>query len=309
MIEQFTDQRFRADSLGVIETANEICAEYQAQGYNLTLRQVYYQFVARGLLANKDANYKRLGSIINDARLAGLMDWSYIQDRTRNVRGGFGGYSGPGAYIESVADGYVEPIWRGQQYRPEVWVEKDALVDIVGQACGPDRVPHFSCRGYVSQSEMYAAAKRMQSYRNRGLTPVVIHLGDHDPSGIDMTRDITDRLALMSLGSVEVKRIALTMAQIEQYSPPPNPAKLTDSRGSAYVEAYGYESWELDALEPSVLTDLIQSTIEEYVDRDRLEERRDHERENEDRIRLIADRWQDLDAEWDAVLEVLDGAS
>jgi hypothetical protein len=305
MREAFTTQNFRADSLAIIGTANNICAEYQAQGYNLTLRQVYYQFVARGLLANKDTNYKRLGSIINDARLAGLMDWSYIQDRTRNVRGGFGGYANPGAYIESVADGYVEAIWRGQDYRPEVWVEKDALVDVVARGCAQDRVPHFSCRGYVSQSEMYEAAKRMERYDRRGLTPLVIHLGDHDPSGIDMTRDIRDRLSLMANTPVEVRRIALTMEQIETYDPPPNPAKLTDSRGEGYVAEYGYESWELDALEPSVITALIQAELDTIVDRDLLEERRAHEAEQEDRIRVIADRWDDLETHWDDVLDVI----
>lgn len=170
-LEQFIDKRFRPDSLGIIEQANAICADYRAQGYNLTLRQVYYQFVARGLLGNNDKNYKRLGSIINDARLAGLLDWSYIEDRTRNVQGGFGGYRSVGQYVESIASGYIEPIWSGQHYRPEVWVEKEALADVVSQAAGPLRVPTFSCRGYVSQSEMYSAAKRMQSRYRRGRGP------------------------------------------------------------------------------------------------------------------------------------------
>lgn len=305
MREAFIEQRFRADSLAIIETANGICAEYRAQGFNLTLRQVYYQFVARGLIPNKDTSYKRLGSIINDARLAGLLDWSYIQDRTRNVAGNFSGYNDPGQFLDGIANQYIEAIWEGQAYRPEVWVEKEALADIVGQAARPDRVPYFSCRGYVSQSEMYAAAKRFQTRRSQGHMPVVIHLGDHDPSGIDMTRDIRDRLELMSLGDIEVRRIALNMDQIEQYRPPPNPAKLTDSRGADYVERFGYESWELDALEPSVLTTLIRDTLAEYIDRDMLEERRDHETKQEGRIRQVAERFTDLDANWDDVLEVI----
>lgn len=305
MREQFITKLFRGDSRTIIDTANTICAEYRAQGYNLTLRQVYYQFVARGLLANKDTNYKRLGSIINDARLAGEMDWSYIEDRTRNVRGSFGGYNDPGQYLEDIAGGYIEPIWRGQDYRPEVWVEKEALADIVQQACGPTRTPTFSCRGYVSQSEMYSAAKRIQTRRRQGHTPLVIHLGDHDPSGIDMTRDIQDRLELMSGGYVEVRRIALNMDQIEAYNPPPNPAKLTDSRGTAYVEQYGYESWELDALEPSVLTALIQDELASVIDQDEMDRRLAHEADQEARIATIADRWADLETHWDDVLEVI----
>jgi hypothetical protein len=304
-VETFTARAFRADSLQIIETANAICREYRGQGFDLTLRQVYYQFVARGLLGNNDRNYKRLGSIINDARLAGLMDWSFIQDRTRNVRGSFYGFTDPGAFIENVADGYYEAIWRGQQYRPEVWVEKDALVDIVGQACEPTRTPHFSCRGYVSQSEMYDAAKRIERRRRQGHTPIVIHLGDHDPSGLDMTRDIRERLELMSWGSVEVRRIALNMDQIERYQPPPNPAKITDSRGLAYVDQYGPESWELDALEPSVLTGLIRATVEEYVDRTEMDQRIEHERQQAERLGVIADRWSDLEDNWSDVLDVI----
>lgn len=305
MLEQFTEQRFRADSLAIIETANTICRDYRDQGYNLTLRQVYYQFVARDLLPNSQKSYKRLGSIINDARLAGLMDWAFIQDRTRDVEGAFGGFNSPAEFMATYADYYSEPIWRGQDFRPEVWVEKDALKDVVGQACGDTRTPYFSCRGYVSQSEMYDAAKRFQRRRRQGHTPVVIHLGDHDPSGIDMTRDIQDRLSLMSLGWVEVRRIALNMDQVEQYDPPPNPAKLTDSRGTAYVEEYGDNSWELDALEPRVLTALIQEELETVIDRETMDAALAEEQEKRERLVLLADRWDDLDDNWEAIRDII----
>lgn len=308
MQEQFTTQGFRQDSLAIIETANAICREYMDQGYNLTLRQVYYQFVARDLLPNTQKSYKRLGNIINDARLAGLMDWSYIQDRTRDVSGAFGGFSSPAAFIQQYASYYSEAIWKGQDYRPEVWVEKDALKDVIGQACRPTRTPYFSCRGYVSQSEMYDAAKRFQTRRRQGHAPIVIHLGDHDPSGLDMTRDIRDRLTLMSWGDVPVIRIALNMDQIEQYAPPPNPAKLTDSRGEAYVEEYGSESWELDALEPRILTALIQDTLEDFIDRPTMDAALAHEAEQTARLELLADRWEELDDNWEAVTDLLDNA-
>src|ERR1700722_6265193 len=85
-VEQFVDRKFQDGSLALIEKANEIIADYQAQGFTLTLRQLYYQFVSRDIIPNKQSEYKRLGSVINDARLAGLIDWSAIEDRTRNVR-------------------------------------------------------------------------------------------------------------------------------------------------------------------------------------------------------------------------------
>jgi len=296
--ETFIDRRFSQGSLDLIETANEICRDMSAQGYNLTLRQLYYQFVSHHGLPNSQKSYKRLGSVINDARLAGLMDWRFISDRTRNVNGSFGGFDSPTQFIQQMAPSYGEAIWEGQEFRPKVWVEKDALVDVIGQACRDTRTPYFSCRGYVSQSEMYDAAKRFQRRRRQGFTPLVIHLGDHDPSGIDMSRDIKDRLELMSWGDVEVRRIALNMDQIEQYSPPPNPAKLTDSRGTAYVEEYGDESWELDALEPSVLTALIQEELEGLIDRDAMDACIDHENAQIARMEQIADRWSEIDDRW-----------
>ncbi len=75
-----------------------------------------------------------------------------------------------------------------------------------------------------------------------------------------MTRDIQERLQMFG-ADVYVKRVALTMNQIGTYNPPPNPAKITDSRASKYIDEYGNESWELDALEPQVITDLITNEV------------------------------------------------
>jgi hypothetical protein len=142
---------------------------------------------------------------------------------------------------------------------------------------------------------MYDAAKRFQRRRRSGQTPVVIHLGDHDPSGIDMTRDIRDRLTIMSHGSVEVKRIALTMTQIEQYQPPPNPAKITDSRAEDYIGNYGYESWELDALEPQVLVDLITGTVNGFIEPEAWNAAAEVEEANREIVSEVSDRWTEIE--------------
>lgn len=306
----YIDKAFRPDSLVIIAQANGICEDYQAQGYDLTLRQVYYQFVARGLLANSDRNYKRLGSIINDARLAGLMDWSFIRDRTRFLRSQ-GYWEDPEQIIDASARGFQRNLWieSGQHYRPEVWVEKDALIGIVEQAASPLHVPHLSCRGYVSQSEMFSAGRRMRQHFHRGHTPVVIHLGDHDPSGIDMSRDIQDRLSLFAGQRVDVRRIALNMDQVEQYDPPPNPAKLTDSRGADYVDRFGDDSWELDALEPSVLTALIQEAVAPLIDQEAWDYAESVDQHDRDRMTAVASRWTEVDENWDQITDLLDGAS
>ena len=76
----------------------------------------------------------------------------------------------------------------------------------------------FACRGYASQSEQWRAGKRLANYLRANQRVVILHLGDHDPSGIDMTRDNDDRLSMFARSSrVELKRVALNMDQVEQY--------------------------------------------------------------------------------------------
>ena len=87
-----------------------------------------------------------------------------------------------------------------------------------------------------------------------------------------MSRDIQDRLEMFVGVAPELKRIALNMNQVRKYKPPPNPAKTTDARYASYREEYGTESWELDALEPKVITKLIRSEIESVLDYDSWEE-------------------------------------
>ena len=260
---QYKKIRFQQKSLDLIELVNQVVNEYSAQGYELTLRQAYYQLVARGYIPNNERSYKNIGNLINDGRLAGLIDWYSITDRTRNLRGN-GHWNNPADVITSARYSYLLDKWEGQPNYVEVWVEKDALVDIVGQACRPLDTPYFSCRGYTSQSEMWSAAQRFIRQNDRE-NRIIIHLGDHDPSGIDMTRDIQERLWLFG-ADVEVKRVALTMNQINTYNPPPNPAKITDSRASKYIAQFGDESWELDALEPKIITDLIIDEVTAFRD-------------------------------------------
>lgn len=265
----YIEKKFSNKSLAIIAQANVIIQEYAAQGFSLTLRQLYYQFVARDLIPNQQSEYKRLGSIINDARLAGFIDWEAIEDRTRFLRAN-SHWNSPADIVEACADQYRVNLWNTQQYRPEVWIEKDALIGVIEPVCRDYDVPYFACRGYTSQSEQWRAGQRMLEHLEHGYTPVVLHFGDHDPSGIDMTRDNEDRLFMFTgftgMDNVEVRRLALNADQIKEYDPPPNPAKITDSRYSSYVVQHGQMSWELDALEPQVIAGLIRDELEGLID-------------------------------------------
>ncbi len=287
MREPFIEKNFKPESLALIETCNQVIEAYQADGYTLTLRQLYYQLVKGIYIENTMKSYKRLGSLLNDARLAGLVDWDAIEDRTRNLEGGRGFWESPRDYMDpNTAWGYQENPWISQDVRIEVWVEKEALEGVIERACQEYRVPFLCCRGYMSQSEQYAAAKRFQRYyQQEGVQPVVIHLGDHDPSGIDMTRDNRDRLDLLSWGvPVEVRRIALNQDQVEELKLPPNPAKVTDSRAKEYMKRFGKSSWELDALEPKYINRIVNDTVEEFLDLDEWQRALDQESHNQQRI-------------------------
>ncbi len=261
---KYVDKSFSAKSLDLIGSINIIVAEYQRKGYSLTLRQLYYQLVSRDIVPNTEQSYERVGSILNDARLAGLVDWTIIEDRGRNLKM-VTRWKNPQHIINAVSDQYWLDHWVGQKRRVECFVEKEALVDVVAIACRRYDVPYFACKGYTSQSEMWRAGERLSSYVNAGQTPVVLYLGDHDPSGIDMTRDVIERLE-MFMGGAEVERLALNMDQVRKFRPPPNPAKTTDSRAGGYITKYGQSSWELDALPPDVIVSLIEEAIRSCID-------------------------------------------
>ena len=301
---KYEDKKFRKQSLFLIQKINQVIKDYEEKGFSLTLRQVYYQMVARDIIPNNERSYKNLGALISDARLAGLVDWNAIEDRTRFLRKN-SHWSSPSGIISSAAYSYHTDHWAGQENYMEVWIEKDALINIVEQICEPLDVSHFSCRGYVSQSEMWEAAQRLKQ-RARDKHIVLIHLGDHDPSGIDMSRDIQARLEKFGVESIEFHRIALNMDQIDEFNPPPNPAKLTDSRVKGYIERYGRESWELDALDPQDMSNLIKSYVVRYRDDEQYRKVKAREDEEKELLDEIANNWNGIEANWEKILwEVL----
>lgn len=266
MMEQFRRINFRPESLARIELINEILAEYGGQ--RLSARQVYYRLVAGLHIPNTPTSYKNLTSLLTDARYAGLVDWSAIEDRGREP-------DVPSEWdsVDEVVDVAIRqfrlPRWRDQTHYVELFVEKQALAGVLGPIARKHHVPLVVNKGYSSASAMKAAAERMISAHPIG-SSVVLYLGDHDPSGEDMVRDVRDRLEEFGVPDLEVVKLALTKAQIRKFDPPPNPAKMTDSRAAAYVAEHGEHSWELDALPPRVLNQIVERAISAVVDADKM---------------------------------------
>lgn len=300
---QYKAINFSPDKETVIERANTIIARYAVQGFSLTLRQLFYQFVAKDLfppswvnkagLFNCVENYNKLGDLISDARLAGRIDWLAIVDRGRTSYANQH-WEKPSDVVRSASHSFAMNKWANQDNYVEVWVEKEALQDVLSSACGPLDVRFFACKGYTSQSAMWEASQRLLKQKTAGKSVHLIHLGDHDPSGIDMSRDIFERLTLFVGEKVHVQRIALNMVQVRRYNPPPNPAKTTDSRFKEYQKNFGEESWELDALDPAVLVDLINRAVLQFRNQEKWNELVHLEKRGRLTLTTIADRFADV---------------
>lgn len=276
----YREHKFAEKSMKLIDLANEIIADYEAQGYNLTLRQLYYQFITKNVFPNSEQSYNRLGETISNARLAGLISWDAITDKTRTVRGKshWNGRLGHEAFLADAKRWFNIDMWENQPNYVEVWVEKDALLGVLERPCWELDVPYMSCRGYMSQSEEWAAANRFEEASYSGRNPILIYLGDHDPSGIDMSRDHTDRMTMFLEQQdveVDVRRIALNIDQVQHYRPPPNPTKPKDSRSPDYVKKFGRTCWELDALKPSVIDELVRKEVDSLRDMTKWEDKTD----------------------------------
>lgn len=294
MKETFIHKNFNDASCATIEWCNEILVQYRALGYDLTTRQVYYQLVAKDLIPNNIKSYNRIQRIISEGRKAGLIDWGMIVDRTRSVRVN-SHWNSPAQVVRSAAYSFAIDKWENQPNYIEVMVEKEALAGILRPVCREVDIPFTANKGYSSDSAMYRAGKRIERRRNEGKEIYILYLGDHDPSGIDMDRDIIERLQMFSGVDLELKRLALLMRQINEMDVPENPAKTSDSRYDGYVVEFGTSSWELDAVEPQELARIVEDAVVALRDEDIWNQDLERETEMRQELEEFADSYEDKD--------------
>lgn len=262
--------------------------------------EVYYRLVSALIVPNNANEYDKVQALITTARYAGLIDWSAIEDRNREPSKPQE-WSGGRAILDSASRSFRLNRWEGQPFYLELWVEKAALAGVLGPISNDYHITLMVNRGYSSASAMRESAERIRAFSaptrqapSFYQRPVVLYVGDHDPSGEDMVRDVKDRLLEFGVsGSLDVRKLALTMAQIEQHVPPPNPVKVTDGRAAAYIEKYGNESWEVDALPPATLELLIRQAINAYVDKPRMEAAITRENKIKAKIKSFAASFKD----------------
>ena len=247
-----------------VAAVNNVIGQYRMA---LTLRQIYYRLVAGGLIPNRRTSYNGLSAQLVTARENGDVDEAQIVDRSRSINDN--SFDSPADFLDAVEytarEKFMSRFWATQGKYVEIWVEKDALSQVLSGAIRDFNTVVCPSRGYSSFSYIKDAANRFNRHTADldEAQVVILHFTDHDPSGIDMSRDLQARFSSYSSVDVQVKRIALTSEQVEQFNLLPNPTKLSDSRSPAYEARFGSECWELDAIPPDQLVRIVQEAVEE----------------------------------------------
>lgn len=310
---KYRPESLSKDNIERLEMINKIIEEYKADGYVLTLRQLYYQLVSRDIIPNTIKEYKKLSILLVEGRMCGVVDWAAIEDRTRSAEKP-SSWGDPSEILDSAIYSYARPRQEGQENYIEVWVEKDALSGVLSRVTSPYHIPIMVNRGYSSASAMHEAFKRFQEAHSNGQAIRILYLGDHDPSGLDMINDVKARILEFFFGvwytqgkrnkkiapelfagilqeehnlNFDIIPIALTKEQIRLHKPPPNPAKMQDPRAGDYVAQHGKKSWEVDALKPEILNSLLEEGIAEYMDRGQYENMVESEAADKERLRSL----------------------
>ena len=247
--------------------------------------------VSRDIIPNHLKVYSKLSKLISDSRYNGLIDWNAIEDRGRvpNIPSSWDSISD---IIESAIRSYRLPRWSDQDNYIELLTEKDALSSILEPIASKWHIPFVVNKGYASSTAIYNMSKRLIEKLSNGKQIHIFYLGDHDPSGLDMNRDIIDRLKEFIAGDwiyeVVFRHIALTHEQIDRYKPPPNPAKVQDPRAGKYISEFGTSSWEVDALRPEVMVDVIEDAIKGIIDEEKYDVWLEKEQEHKGELRIAA---------------------
>jgi len=283
MKQKYRDIRIYPKRLFLIERANSVLEDYMKQGYHLTLRQLYYQLVAKLIIPNTIQEYQKLSSTMVAARMSGLTDWGALEDRVRQPCLPYWVTDIPDAINDTIRD-YRLPRQLHQPYHMEIWTEKDAVSSILKRVSSFYHIYLMVNRGYSSCSAMKGAADRII---NTQKPTKIFYAGDHDPSGLDMLRDIRERLGEFRVEGFEVVPVALTEEQIRKYNPPPNPTKISDPRAHWYIKTHGKDSWELDALQPQVLERLMREAVRSFMDKEKFVVMLDREKHDKRKLKKI----------------------
>jgi len=280
---------------------------FDGEGIKPSLRTLYYRLVSVKAIPHTDAAYKTLSRKFVEWRMAGDYPWDALEDNTRTTMGERGDEKFDGGALsrfkEHIEDqlnemsldkilselfDYYKPKfeygrWADQPNIVEVWVEKEALAPTLATWLGDKTTIIRVNRGYSSWTFIYNNVCELAEIIENHDRVVILYLGDHDPSGLDIDRFLNEALEHFGIDpdKVEFQRFALTQEQINRYQLPPIGVNVKDSRAAGYIQLYGDRAWELDALfayAPEEFRGELREVMDGYYDKETAEEVRNEAR-------------------------------
>jgi hypothetical protein len=283
--------KFRAEQARRVQ---QICKGLQ-EYWPLTLRQVFYQLVNVGM-ENSKSKYTDLSQLVKFMRLDNYLSWKVIQDESRTLIEKRG-FTDAGEFVqqemECFLDGYTRCLVSDQEKYVEVWCEKHTLRKIIERAAWPYCVRCVFSIGFQSTTFLHEYRVRANKAIELEQIPVILYLGDFDPSGLCMLDAIEQSLKWeMDLPEIEVKRIGLNWDQVEEYNLPANftAIKKGDTRAKKFREQYGDHGVELDALHPETLKKIVEHSIMEKFDMTLFFQQKEIEEVEQEKIERLRSR-------------------
>ena len=291
----------------IVDAALDVFQQYDTA---ITLRQLYYRLVSRLLIPNTINSYKRLSRMMVKAREDGDVPINCLEDRSRRVLGrGDLGYNSAEEYLKkkitTLQDSwksFTMPMWDDQPKNVMISLEKDALSRLVSREANRFSVRTFPTRGYPSFSFVQEMSRYITNQLG-GKPTVVLYFGDFDPSGVDIERDLSERLEKYGTRDFTVQRIALTADQIKRYKLPPMPVKMSDARADSFLEEHGDRAVELDALDPNLLQTTVRKAVVKNINMRKWNAR---VRKTEELQRWIRDKLDDIEKALDSEIDGLE---
>ena len=265
----------------------ELILDWARQHRPVTVRQIFYRLSTLEAVDKSERGYKVVGRLCTQMRLDGEIPFSYFADNTRWMRR-------PRTYntieeaLELTAQTYRKSLWQNQTAAAEIWLEKEALAGVIYPVTSLWDVPLMVVKGYPSVTFLHTAASQMKNdYFHHNRITKIFYLGDRDPSGLDIFRNITERIPEFAQNTpIIFSHVAVTPAQVRRWQLPSRPTKKKDSRAKDFEG----ESVELDAILPSDLRQLVTDCIEKVIDSSQLEQLREIEKMEKESVPGILKR-------------------
>lgn len=250
-----------------------------------TCRQLFYRLVSRGLIEKTEGEYNNtVIRLLSRMRLSNELPWTWVSDNTRWVRRA-SSHANLLALLEDCQNTYRRDMWRNQPSYVEIWCEKDALAGVLSEVTYGYDVPLYVSRGYSSLSFLKTAADSLAA-QDRDC--YIYHFGDHDPSGVDIGKQIERRLREFAPDTaITFAKVAVTAEQIEALNLLTRPTKKTDTRSRTFVG----ESVDVDAIPPSDLRQLCKDCIVQHIDADEWNQTCDIEAAERESFAAFAEKW------------------